>query len=478
MKRGLRLWQKLFLLTLFLTVAAITSISIFHSQSNLHWMWEREHAAAVQNHSSLAMWIQNAVFYEQIRENSAALSSEKLSALLADAMENAGDGASLYQKDTLAAGTLSTALAEEAALLAEMGAENTYYSKLSEAGGRTILLTASRESILDAPYTLITAFDITGDFARQQQQASQTLLFSTGFALAAAVLLLFAIRRAFSPLDKMNQGVNRIAQGNYGERLAVCSPDELGELAENMNRMTLAIRETVTLLEQEAENRKLFIDNLTHEMKTPLTTIMGYGDMLRIQKEVPEERRLQYGTIIVEEAKRLRTLSEKLMQLITVGTSDRSGWTRLSARSILRQAADTLQPLLQSREIALQVTEADFEVTVDLALFSSLLYNLVDNASKASRRGQAVELSASLENGLRVFSVKDSGVGIPQEALLKIKEPFYMVDKSRSRQWGGAGLGLALCDRIAGLHRARLEIASAPGEGTCVKVVFEKEDDI
>ena len=230
-------------------------------------------------------------------------------------------------------------------------------------------------------------------------------------------------------------------------------------------------------LERVAEDRKTFIGNLAHEMKTPLTSILGFADILRIKRVVTDKERRDYASVIVEEAKRLRALSGKLMELITVGGAELD-LQQVPLREMLQEAAVSLHPLLTEREIHLSCAAPDVRIHADRELFKSLIYNLVDNAAKASAPGQTVEIVSGYRSGLLYIDVRDRGIGIPEKELKRVMQPFYMVDKVRTRKSGGAGLGLALCVNIARLHHAALSIQSKVGKGTCVTILFDEEAEL
>ena len=292
-----------------------------------------------------------------------------------------------------------------------------------------------------------------------------------------ACILLILVFWLLIPLSRIRYGMRRIARGNYRERLSVRGSGEMAELAEAMNLMADAVEKNVEGLERVAEERKTFIDNLAHEMKTPLTSILGFADILRIKRVVTDKERQEYASVIVEEAKRLRALSGKLMELITIGGA-KLDLQETPLREMLQEAAVSLQPLLQERDIHLSCAAPDIQIQADRELFKSLLYNLVDNAVKASAAGQTVEIVSGYRDGLLYIDVRDRGTGIPEKELKRVLQPFYMVDKVRTRKSGGAGLGLALCLNIARLHHATLTIQSKLGEGTCVSILFGEEAEL
>ena len=223
-------------------------------------------------------------------------------------------------------------------------------------------------------------------------------------------------------------------------------------------------------LEDAAGRREEFIASFAHELKTPLTAIIGYADMLRSMELSPKNRFTAAGYIF-SEGKRLEALSLKLLDLIVAGKQGVER-RRFDAPYLIREVAAVAVPSLAADGMKLDMHWEPGEVEIEPDLFKTLLINLIDNARKASRRGQSVELSGRREGAGYAFYVTDHGRGMRREDLDKITEPFYMIDKSRSRAQNGAGLGLALCQRIAELHGTRLEYESEPGKGTTVRVLL------
>ena len=233
-------------------------------------------------------------------------------------------------------------------------------------------------------------------------------------------------------------------------------------------RKVAALEKEMENLEEAAERREQFIASFAHELKTPLTAIIGYADMLRSKDMAPKPRFTAAGYIF-SEGKRLEALSLKLMDIIVAGKQSFER-RRFDAGYFCREVAAVVTPSLTGDGLVLDIHTDPGEVSVEPDLFKTLLINLVDNARKASHKGQHVELTGKREEGGYAFYVKDYGRGMKAEELGRITEPFYMIDKSRSRAQNGAGLGLALCQRIAELHETQLEYTSAPGEGTTVRV--------
>ncbi|MEF9971505.1 MAG: HAMP domain-containing sensor histidine kinase [Oscillospiraceae bacterium] len=228
------------------------------------------------------------------------------------------------------------------------------------------------------------------------------------------------------------------------------------------------LQEELTELQDLASRREDFIASFAHELKTPLTAIIGYADMLRSKEMAPKQRFTAAGYIF-SEGKRLEALSLKLMDIMVVGKQEFQK-RRYETGVLIREIAAVTVPSVSDDGISLEIRWEKGEVQIEPDLFKTLLINLVDNARKASKRGQSIDFFGKNEEGGYAFYIRDYGRGMKPEELSKITEPFYMVDKSRSRAQNGAGLGLALCKRIAELHGTALQYASEPDKGTSVRV--------
>lgn len=273
-----------------------------------------------------------------------------------------------------------------------------------------------------------------------------------------------------TPIRSLGRAANQLASGDYSTRAKVMGNDEIGELAGNFNHMADAIEKNIQELEDVARRQEDFTGSFVHELKTPLTSIIGYADMLRSQ-DLGKDVRFKAASYIFSEGKRLENLSLSLMNLLVVGRSEAETGA-VNMRRLCTEAARISQPAMKAKGLSLAVQAEEGVIQGDGALLQTLLQNLLDNARKATDSGGQVTLTGrKTAEGYQV-TVADQGRGIPRRELDKITEPFYMVDKSRSRAEGGAGLGLALCKEIAELHRGRLDFESTEGAGTSVTVTL------
>ena len=300
---------------------------------------------------------------------------------------------------------------------------------------------------------------------REQQQAAYRRIFLGMTALCAVLAYTMALFLTRS-LSRLSRGAREIAQGNFSFRSNIRSGDEIGRLSEDFDRMAGQVEQNILELKESVERQERFVSNFTHELKTPMTAVLGYADLLRSQDLTEEERR-DAANYIFSEGKRLERLSLKLLDIYVAGQEELA----LSGHSpgrIVCDVTEHLEPGYQAQGIALSCRCEEGKCLLEPDLFRSLLVNLLDNARKALTGGGTILVSLELTGEGCRLTVQDDGPGIPEESLARLTEAFYRVDKSRSRRQGGAGLGLTLCAKIAELHKGSLHFESREGRGTKV----------
>ena len=327
-------------------------------------------------------------------------------------------------------------------------------------------------SALESPDGETLYLEIREDFSDiyQLRRRSQLLACGVvaGVCLVSGALLFWFSRRLTRPLGRLAETAARLGEGDLTRRApSGGSTWEVAALSRSFNRMADQVERQMEQLREESRRRDEFVANFTHELKTPLTSIIGYADLMR-SFELEAPRRREYSDFIYREGSRLESLSLHLLELIVLGSGD-PPLEPVSSRLALEGARRALAPLLEKEGILLSIDFQDLSVLANTDLVQTMVYNLADNARKAMDGPVRKVLITGRGEGERYrITVSDTGRGIPADQLSRITEPFYMVDKSRARRQGGAGLGLALCQRIARLHGSGLEFASQPGKGTSV----------
>lgn len=313
-------------------------------------------------------------------------------------------------------------------------------------------------------------FDISAVYAtRAEQQTVYERIFLVTILLGAALswTIAYFLTR---PLSRLSAATRKLAGGRLSTRVKIKSKDELGSLAEDFNQMAGQLEANVNELTSAMERQEQFMGSFAHEMKTPMTSVIGYADLLRSDSLNPEEAR-DAANYIFSEGKRLESLSLKLLDLLVMDNQEIT-FVRTEPAQMISSLVRHLRPVYAERNIRLQYQCAAGSCMLEPDLVKSLLTNLLDNARKALENGGNIYIVSDwLDDACRI-RVLDNGRGIPKEALEHITEAFYRVDKSRSRKQGGVGLGLTLCNRIAALHNGSISFDSRIGNGTCVTVLL------
>lgn len=292
--------------------------------------------------------------------------------------------------------------------------------------------------------------------------------------LSAGGISIYLLARYITrPISRLGRVAGRIAGGNYESRSNIRSHDEIGALSRSFNRMTDRLVEEMERKTLEAKQKEDFTAAFAHELKTPLTSIIGYADMLNTMK-MSEQESAEATYYIYNQGKRLESLSHKLLNLVGM---DRTpiDLRPVQAKRLEENVRNTVRPIWVQRKIHGKVEMDKGIIWGDEELLLSLFYNLLDNAAKAMDKGEAgfiLMKGTRLADDRYEVKVVDNGRGIPESEINRITEAFYMVDKSRSRKEGGAGIGMALCNKIISLHGGSLQITSKLGEGTVMVVTF------
>lgn len=318
-------------------------------------------------------------------------------------------------------------------------------------------------------YYLTTCYDLTYCYSERNRQIQSFIVISLFIFVLAFIILRFISSYLTQSIHKLNIASQRIASGDYSERTHIESFDEIGELSRSFDEMAEKNEQTIHQLQDSIVQREEFMSSFSHEVKTPMTAILGFADLLRTC-DCDEETRQMAAQYIYNEGKRLEKLSYTLMDLLSIGE-----------QSIQLQSV-ALENIVQQLKTYYQGKDVHFNLIFDIInvcvksqpeLLFILLRNLIDNAMKASQPGQNIWIQAKKIEELIQISVIDEGIGMSEDDIKKVTEPFYMADKSRSRSQGGAGLGLSIVKRICEVHQTELSIVSSLHHGTTVSVVLE-----
>lgn len=317
---------------------------------------------------------------------------------------------------------------------------------------------------------LLARFDVSRAYEMREAQLRQYFVVYIAvvcFGIAGAMVLSFALTRH---LHRLTSTARRISEGDLSKRSRITANDEFGQLSQAFDAMADRLQETISRLENDMQRQEQFMGAFAHELKTPMTSIIGFSDLLR-QGNLDENTRMMAADYIHSEGHRLERLSFKLLDLLLL-KKDEVAMKRVWLGSYMKEVEQALTPVMKNKDVRLVCRSEQKRVVLEPDLVKSLLYNLVDNAAKAMDDGGIIAVHAAAIPGGCQFQVVDNGRGMEQGELEKITEAFYRVDKARSRSQGGAGLGLALCKQIVQLHEGTIHFSSEPGKGTRVTVTL------
>lgn len=344
--------------------------------------------------------------------------------------------------------------------------DNFLAYKIIEYDGSSYIQTASVLQTFSGRIYMETVHDISSIFNDRQNLFSfyrKLILCMLG---GNGILVFLMTLWTLSPLKRLSNTTREIAKGKYGDRAIIRAKDEIGLLAEDFNKMADSLETKIRDLEETTISQRDFIGSFAHEIKTPLTSIIGYADMLR-SKRMSEENRVLAANYVFNEGKRLETLSLKLLDLLVV-KNHKFEMKQIHLKELFQNIEGIMEPVLASRSITLRISSPDIQIRVEPDLMKTLIMNLVDNAIKASPENSLISLTGKRISAERfVIIVEDNGKGIPEKELSRITEIFYMVDKSRARG-KGVGIGLSLCKEIAELHDGEMKFESQIDTGTSV----------
>ena len=263
------------------------------------------------------------------------------------------------------------------------------------------------------------------------------------------------------PIQQIIKGASEYANGNLGYRIPIKSEDEMGYLANTLNYMADKIN-------QNGEYQRTFIANVSHDFRSPLTSIKGYVEAI-LDGTIPPELQDKYLHIISHEADRLEKLTRSLLVLNDLDERKRMmNIRRFDINDVIKNTANTFEGTCSGKNIDLELLLAGRELFVeaDMEQIQQVLYNLLDNAIKFSNDNSSIIIETSVKNDKVFVSVTDHGVGIPKESLPKVWDRFYKSDASRGKDRKGTGLGLSIVKEIIKAHEQNINVISTEGVGT------------
>jgi signal transduction histidine kinase len=288
-----------------------------------------------------------------------------------------------------------------------------------------------------------------------------TELVFLGSAIIGTIIILLVVRSIVKPIKQLSTASKEVAKGNFEIEVKIRSSDEIGQLTADFNLMTKELKNIDFL-------RKDFVSNVSHEFKTPITSIKGFAKLIR-DGRLSDGQILEYSDIIVNESERLSLLSSKLLKLSELDSQMiREQPNSFSLDEQIRKAILILEVQWSQKEIEFDIELEEILITSDQHLLQEVWLNLIQNAIKFSNQKGIIKISLNKKENIAAVTIADNGIGISDEDKERIFERFYKSDKSRSKD--GNGLGLVIVKKIVELCNGKVYFESTQGIGTTFTV--------
>ena len=302
----------------------------------------------------------------------------------------------------------------------------------------------------------------------------------TGGLVAIVFVLIagfFISRNMINPISGMTEVAQSIAAGDFSKRAEVGRDDELGIMARSLNSMADELELKMINLEKMDDMRAEFVANVSHELKTPLTSIKGFVETLEGGAIDDRENAMRFLSIIGKHAEGLSNITDDLLKLSELESGEnRIEKSSFNLKDLINEVVNHYDHLIEEKnfKLTLDFSGSDFNVRADRQKIEQVLINILDNSMKYTGEGGSINIYVYEKPDHFLAEVQDNGIGIPEEHLDRIFERFYRVDKARSRKLGGTGLGLSIVKHAVMLHGGTVNIQSREARGTKVTITLPK----
>lgn len=290
--------------------------------------------------------------------------------------------------------------------------------------------------------------------------------------LLSLIIIIFFTEIVYVPLKKITYATEQYAKGNMNYEIYLDSEDEMGYLAACLSYMAGEIART-------EEDQKKFIANVSHDFRSPLTSIHGYLEAM-IDGTIPPEMYDKYLKIVINETERLTKLTNGLLTLNNITTKgmllDKS---EFDINETIRSTISTFEGTCDKKQISVDLILAGSQTIVyaDMSKIQQVLYNLIDNAIKFSHNNSSIRIETTIKKNKVLVSIKDTGIGIPKDEQKQIWDRFYKSDLSRGKDKKGTGLGLSITKEIINAHDENINVISTEGEGSEFIFTIQRVND-
>lgn len=306
------------------------------------------------------------------------------------------------------------------------------------------------------------------------EQLFSIILRALGVGLAISVLLsLLLAKTMIAPIQDLTHAAERVAGGDFSDKLENSSKDEIGVLTRTFNNMADQLEDTLNDLTKSEQMRREFVANVSHELRTPITSIRSYAETLEEDPDIRPEMRQRFLEVILNESDRMTKIVQDLLTLSRFDAGSIAFY--FESFSFEKSVRDVYSAMRLEAQSHGHVFELEIETPLpdirgDRARIEQVIINMVSNAVKYTKDGGTIRITAGRKDDEVWCAVRDNGIGIPKADVDKVFDRFYRVDKARSRESGGTGLGLSIASEIVTRHGGRIDLRSREGKGTTITV--------
>lgn len=456
----MKLWIKIFLSMLLLSLSTLTISMIYMMNQNHITSIDREQERSLGEFELIRNSLSNSLDFSGTSDTLGVIMDR-----YGEYYMERGISLGLYVDGKYIYNNISSLHSERYKLMLDVG-KNEKITQIIRSDTRDYILISG---LIKDKGVLLYARDIHDIYNTRSNSIRVYIILLFAFTCLLGVFSYLYAKWITRPLHALHKGAVAISSGNYNTYLSE-RDKEFQDVANAFNQMTKAVADRTQELEERANELQTFIDDLSHEMNTPLTSIQGYSEFL-LNANALEEQKRTAAMYIHSESKRIQDMYAKLM-VLSFARENHIERQKYLCEELVEEVRQTFHYEMIKQNITFTKELLKDYIHVDKTLFHMLLSNLIKNSLQAIEMGGSIHIKIYMQEGLTKISIEDTGTGIPEDKLKQVTKPFYRVDKSRSRKTGGAGLGLSICSKIVALHGGSMDIYSTEGKGTSITVTL------
>ncbi|MDE7308758.1 MAG: HAMP domain-containing histidine kinase [Lachnospiraceae bacterium] len=463
-----KLWVKNFIIIFMMVILLMTVFIVKWQHTVIEYAFEHQKESIIKNQTDISEILVQVVIAEKLSRGLDVLSDEELKDTVKSVFYNRKNKMQLFREDELISGNFSEEKVDSR-LLEQKLSKNQCVLIYSQMSGRHYIKAVSDVILQGQEYRVITTTDISPLYKYEKNILKQAGIIGIPFAIVIAVFFLILFFFLVGPLSKVNEAAKSVAAGNYNRKLKVKRSDEIGQLADSINKITKSADENIKSLKEIVNQQKSFVEDFSNEMSSPLTSILCYSEIILRAEQLSKERLIDYTEIILSGGRQLKKLSEKLTDFLYIGKINEYDKTEISVKETIDDICDAMTPMFQKKGVYFTKKIHDFIMHVDRELFQTMLYNYLDDAVSVSKEDDIVEINVYQTDMENIIEISDQSSTVTEQT--EDKET-NCSESVRSR------LGMTLGQKIAAAHNGEVIVFNKLHKGTTVRIIFQQNNEI